>query len=218
MGAKLSWTHYLLLMPLKDINAINYYIDITNKQNLTKRQLEERIKSKEYERLPESTKNKLALNQKEEITLPETIKDPIIIYTNTEIKDINHQLLEKIIMEDLTNFLMRLGDGYSFIGEEFQIKIGNRYHYIDMLLFNYTYNSFVVLEIKTGEVTARDKGQIKEYMNYVDENIRKEGQNETYGIIMCKIYDKWIITYFKDDKITVVTFDIKNKYNIANIK
>ena len=135
-------------MPLNDINKINYYIYICYTQKLSRNALREKIKSKEYERLPEIAKNKLI--NSEQIDIKESIPDPIIIEVNSLIdkNNIKEKVLQKIILEDISNFMKQLGEGYTYVGNEYKIKIGNVYHYIDILLFNYIYNCFIVVELK----------------------------------------------------------------------
>ena len=142
----LTWSHYIQLLPLKDINKINYYIKITISQNLSKRELRERIKNKEYERLDEKTKEKLI--SKEEPKVNDLIKNPILIKNSYDYKEISEKILQKLILEDIENFLIELGEGFTFIKSEYKIKIGDRYNYIDLLLFNYIYNCFIVIELK----------------------------------------------------------------------
>ena len=159
----LSWSHYTILLSINDLNKINYYISICEKENLSKRKLQERIKNNEYERLPEDTRCKLV--KKEEIKIDDFIKNPIIIKNNHNNEDINERLLQKIILEDIESFMKELGTGYTFVGSEYKIKLDNTYNYIDLLLFNYIYNSFIVIELKVTELKKEHIGQIQIYMN-----------------------------------------------------
>ena len=134
MVRQLSWSHCLLLLPLKDIEKIYYYtLQVINKR-LTKRQLEEIIKLKEYERLPYTTKNKLIT--KDTIEVKDLVPNPIIIKNENNIEIITEKILKKLILEDIESFMKELGNSFSFIGSEYKIKIGNSYNYIDLLLFN----------------------------------------------------------------------------------
>lgn len=94
-----------------------------------------------------------------------------------------------------------LGNGFSFIDIEYKIRIGDRYNYIDLLLFNYEYNCFVVVELKITELKKKHIGQIQVYMNYIDDNLRKMNQNKTIGIIICRKENKYIIEYCSDKRI-----------------
>ena len=197
--AQLTWSHYIELLSLKDINEINYYIKITIDQNLSKRQLRERIKNKEYERLDEKTKEKLINN--EEPTVNDLIKNPILIKNTYDYKEISEKILQKLILEDMPNFLDELGTGFCFIRNEYKIKIGDRYNYIDLLLFNINYSCYVVIELKVTELKKEHIGQIETYMNYIDRNIRRIEQDKTIGIIICKKDNKFIMEYCSDDRI-----------------
>ena len=184
VSPKLSYNHYVELLSLKDIAEIKYYFKIVENKNISIRQLREKIKSKEYERLPKETKEKLISNEACELT--ELVKNPIVIKTNRDYENISEKLLQKIILEDMPSFMKELGSGYSFIDNEYKIKLGDRYNYIDLLLFNYEYNCFVVVELKVTELKKEHIGQIQIYMNYIDMNLKKFNQNKTIGIILCK--------------------------------
>ena len=129
LNAQLTFAHYRLLFSLKNNNEISYYIEQSLKRRLSVRQLRERIKSKEYERLPEETKNKLITNN--ELDVSDLIKDPIVIKKSNNYDEISEKVLQKSIMEDIPSFLKELGEGFTFIDNEYKIKIGNYYNYID---------------------------------------------------------------------------------------
>ena len=104
--------------------------------------------------------------------------------------------------------MMELGSGYSFIGSEYKIKIGNRYNYIDLLLFNYIYNSFVVIELKVTELKKEHIGQIKTYMNYIDKKIKTPTHDKTIGIIIIKKDNDYIMEYCSDERIYKTTYKV----------
>ena len=201
MPAQLTWSHYCELLSLKDINEINYYIDISIKQNLSYRKLKEKIKSKEYQRLDNNTKLKLI--NKEETVVSDFIKNPIVIRNkyNIDKESITEKILQRLILEDIPSFLKELGEGFTFVENEYKIKIGNTYNYIDILLFNYIYNCFVVIELKVTELKKEHIGQIQIYMNYVDKNIKTINQDKTIGVIICKKDNGYYIEYSSDSRI-----------------
>ena len=129
LAPQLTCSHCLLLIPINDINEINYYINQIVKFNLSKRDLGKKIKKKEYQRLPQDTKDKLIT--KEDITLPDMVKNPIIIKNKYNTNKISEKILQQLILEDLPSFLKELGNGFSFIDNEYKIKIGHNYNYID---------------------------------------------------------------------------------------
>ena len=197
---QLSWSHILAILPINNINEINYYISISIEQNLSYRQLRGKIKSKEYQRLDDKTKLKLI--NKEETVVSDFIKNPIIIRNkyNVDKEHITEKILQKLILEDIEKFLLELGTGFSFIKSEYKIKIGSTYNYIDLLLFNYTYNCFVVIELKVTELKKEHIGQIEVYMNYVDKNIKTINQDKTIGVIICKKDNGYYIEYSSDSR------------------
>ena len=199
MATKLSWSHYTELLSIKDERKLNYYINISIKNNLSKRQLREKIKTNEYERLDEKTKSKLINN--EEYYVTDFVKNPILIKNNFNYKEISEKVLKKLILENIESFMNELGNSFCFVGSEYKIKIGDRYNYIDLLLFNIEYNCYVVIELKVTELKKEHVGQIQVYMNYIDNNLKKLSQDRTIGIIICKKDNNYIIEYCSDDRI-----------------
>ncbi len=206
MSHQLSWSHYCELLPVNSIDKINYYIKITEEQNLSVRELRTKIKNNEYERLDESTKEKL--KEKEKLKVPDLVKNPIQIKNTSGNNEISEKILQKLILEDIPSFLKELGNGFSFIDSEYKIKIGDRYNYIDLLLFNYEFNCFVVAELKVTELKKEHIGQIEVYMNYIDKNIKSINQNKTIGIIICKKENNYIIEYCSDDRILAREYEL----------
>ena len=199
MSPNLSYSHYVELLPYDDLNKIRYYIKLIEGNKLSVRQLRERIKSNEYERLDDDTKNKLITNGETNVT--DFVKNPIIIRNKYNNNDISEKALQQLILEDIPSFLKELGTGFTFIENEFKIKIGDRYNYIDLLLFNYEYNCFVVIELKVTELKKEYIGQIQVYMNYIDNNLKRITNDKTIGIIICKRDNRYIIEYCSDKRI-----------------
>ena len=204
--ALLTWSHYLQLLSFKDKDKINYYIDITIKNNLSKRQLCERIKNNEYERLGDKTKQKLI--EHKETKVEDLIKNPIVIRNSFNYEIISEKMLQKLILDDIPSFLKELGNSFSFISNEYKIKMGNTYNYIDLLLYNIEFNCYVVVELKVTELKKEHIGQIEVYMNYIDKNLKTLMQNKTIGIIICKKDNRFIIEYCSDERITVRKYEL----------
>ena len=201
VSQQLSYGHYVELLPYGDINKVKYYIKITEEQNLSIRQLRSKIKSKEYERLPNDTKNKLINNEQSNVV--DFIKNPIVIRNNNNYEIFSEKALKKLILEDIESFMNELGNSFCFIGNEYKIKFNNTYNYIDLLLFNIEYNCYVVVELKVTELRKEHIGQIQVYMNYIDDNLRKTNHDKTIGIIICKQDNKYVIKYCSDDRIKI---------------
>ena len=206
MGSKLSWSHFRELLIVKNIDAIMYYIDICERNNLTRRQLQERIKSKEYDRLSSKTKNKLIT--KEQLNVNDLVPNPIIIKTNSLKEELSEYALKELLLNDLDDFLNQLGMGFTYIGNEYKIKVGNTYNYIDLLLYNIKYKCYVVVELKVTELKKEHIGQIEVYMNYIDQNIKKISQDKTIGIIICRENNEYVIKYCSDNRITSREYEI----------
>lgn len=205
LSAKLSWSHYCEILWFDD-NKFQYYVKKTELNNLSIRQLRKRIKSNEYERLPESTKNKIINQDKSNVV--DFVKNPIIIKNNSKYDIFSEKVLQKLILEDIENFLDELGNGFTFIKSEYPIKIGDRYNYIDLLLYNIKYKCYVVIELKVTEIKKEHTGQIMIYMNYIDENIKTIEENNTVGIIICKQDNEYVIKYCSDERIIAREYEL----------
>ena len=203
---QLNWSHCLLLIPLKDINKINYYINQISIKNLSKRQLRDAIKNKEYDRLDDNTKLKL-INH-EEPKVEDLIKNPIIIKNNSNYEIVSEKVLQKLILEDIESFMKELGNSFCFIGSEYKIKLGDTYNYIDVLLFNIEFDCYVVVELKITELKKEHIGQIEVYMNYIDKHLKKISHDKTIGLIICKKDNEYIIEYSSDKRIIAKEYEL----------
>ena len=199
MLTQLSWSHYLLLISLNDYNEIIYYIRVAKDNNLSQRQLQERIKNNEYKRLLIETRSKITNSKL--LNIKDLVPNPILIKNKNNIDIINEKVLHQLILENIESFMKELGNGFCFIGSEYKIKIGDNFHKIDLLLFNIKYNSYVVVELKVCELRKEHIGQIEVYMNYIDKNIKKISQDKTIGIIICRKNNKYVIEYCSDNRI-----------------
>ena len=197
----ISWTCITKLLKLDDINAIFYYVKCIGKMNLITRELDLKLKSKEYERLDSKIKEKLV--KQEEVSVRDKIPDPIVLEGLEYKERLTEKMVQKWIDENPTLFCKSLGEGYSYIESQYKIKIGSNYNYIDILLFNYISNSFVAVEIKVTELKKEHIGQIETYMNYVDVNLKKDFHNKTTGILLVRENNKWLIKYINNDGILV---------------
>ena len=145
---------------------------------------------------------------KEDTSLVDLIKNPILIKNSINKKIISEKTLQKIILEDIPAFLDELGEGFTFVKNEYKIKIGNNYNYIDLLLYNIKFNCYVVVELKVTELKKEHIGQIEVYMNYIDKKLRTVTQDKTIGIIICKKDNKFIMEYCSDKRILAKEYQI----------
>ena len=213
LAHQLTWEHLRLLLPLKDVNKINYYISIIRRDNLSKRALAERIKINEYDRLSDGAKESL-LN-KEEFSLIQSVLNPIVLTPNKSYEIYTEKVLQEIIYENLDSFMKQLGGGYFYVGREYKLNIGDKKNYIDYLFYNVVDSRYCVVEIKAREYKKSDYGQIKTYMNYIDEHLKTITQNSTIGIIITKSVNKFEAHYVKDNQVTIVEFKINKTVQIS---
>ena len=206
LSAQLSWSHYCELLSLDSIEEIMYYIKITEINNLSVRQLRDKIRNNEFERLPIETKNKIKNNEHSKVI--DFIKSPILIKNSKHYETISEKILQKLILEDIESFMKELGNSFSFIGSEYKIKLGDTYNYIDLLLYNIEFNCYVVVELKVTELKKEHIGQIEVYMNYIDNNLKKINQDKTIGIIICRKDNKYVIEYCSDKRIIAREYEI----------
>ncbi len=206
VSTKLSWSHYSEVLSIKDEEKLMYYINACISKNLSKMELREKIKSKEYERLPDETKNKIIKEEKLEVK--DLVPNPILIKNKNNIEIITEKVLHNLILEDIEDFMRELGNNFSFIGSEYKIKIGDTYHKIDLLLFNIKYNAYVVVELKVSEFKVEYISQVQKYMNYIDKNIKEISNNSTIGILICKRENKYVIEYCSDERIVVREYEL----------
>ena len=202
LSHQLTIGHYIELLKLKSIKEINYYIYLIENQRISIRELRERIKSNEYERI----------GYKGELKEPKIntfIKNPIMIKVKDKNERLSEYALHSSILENMDDFLNELGVGFLYAGSEVKIKIGDRYNYIDFLLFNVKYNCYVVIELKVTEMKAEYIGQITKYINFVDKNIKELFNDKTVGVIICKKENKYVLEYCSDNRIFTTTYKAK---------
>lgn len=209
MGHQLSWTHVKTILPIKEDNKRNYYINLCIERNLSKRELINEIKNNAYERLLKKPEIIEVLpNKKEKYDIREKIRNPIVIKLDEKDKILKEKDLQLKILAQLKNFFTELGEGYAFIGNEYKISFENRNYFIDLLLFNYKLNSFIVVELKLRNLRREDKAQIEFYMKLINETIKEDFHNKTIGIIVSKEQDDFIVSFISDENIIPITYEL----------
>ena len=212
LSSTLSWTHYRYLLPIKNENERNYYINQVILNNLSVRELRDLIKSKAYDRLSYADKKSIKLidsNNSTLLTIEDMIKDPILIKIDKHIDKLNEKALHKYIIEMLEDKFLELGVGFALVAHEYKIKINNHTFRIDLLFYNIKLNSYIVVELKTREFKPQDIGQLELYVNYIDKNI-KENHNKTIGLLIVKKKDKYVIEYTTNKDIFITTYKLKD--------
>ncbi len=215
--AKLSWTNIVKILPIKNENERNYYINQVILNNLSSRELINEIKSKAFDRLSYADKNNIKLideNNKSNLpmTIKDIIKDPIILETDMDLSNIKEENIHDILIKLANIRYLNLGVGYALIGHEYRIIKNGTIHYIDLLYFNYLFNCFVVIEVKRHPATAQDIGQIELYVNLVDNTLKRDNHDKTVGIILVPKKNDFIVDYCTSkENIFLTTFKIINK-------
>lgn len=197
----LSWSHYLLLMKIGDVNERSFYTIEAYNESWSVRELQRQYDSALYERLVLSRNKKRVkeLSKKGHVTAApaDIIKDPYVL----EFLDLKEQEvytegdLETAIISKLKDFLKELGKGFLFVDRQKRIRIDNEDYYVDLVFYHRPLRCFVLIELKIGSLKHQDLGQLQMYVNYYDEEIKSKDENKTIGIILCKSKKENIIRY-----------------------
>lgn len=168
--------------------------------------MQDRIKKHEYDRLSNETKVKLI--ESKELMVNDLVPNPIIIKSNVLKEEISEYALKQDILNNIDDFLRQLGTGFTYVGNEYKIKLIDRYNYIDLLLYNIKYKCYVVVELKVTELKKEHTGQIMTYMNYIDKNIKTTDENDTVGIIICRKDNRYVIEFCSDERIIAREYEL----------
>ncbi|CDA80588.1 probable cytoplasmic protein [Clostridium sp. CAG:594] len=208
----LTWSHWRYLLPLKNENERNYYINRCIQNNLSVRGLINEIKTKSFDRLSYADKKhiKLITDKETSLDIKDMIHDPILINIDDNEK-ISEKVLKKYILKELEHFFLELGTGFTFVGSEYKLSYDNKNYYVDLLLFNTELNRYIVCELKLGEIKPRDVTQTKVYMMLTDKFLKRRFHNETIGIIITRKNGKLALEYVSDPNIFVTTYRLSNK-------
>ena len=200
---------YRYILSIKNENERNYYINLVILNNLSVRELQREIKNKSFDRLSYADKEHIEIisdTSNTSLSIKDMIKGPIILKTNKNMDKIDELAIHKYIISLLEDKFLELGTGFTLAGHEYKIHIDNKTYKIDLLFFNYKLNAFVVVEVKTRKIKHTDIGQLKFYVNYVEDNIKDINHNKTIGLLIVKENDKYIIKYTTSDDILVTTY------------
>jgi predicted nuclease of restriction endonuclease-like (RecB) superfamily len=197
---ELTWTHYRSIMRVENPDARHYYITEAANQNWGTRQLDRNINTFYYERLLSSQKHTLRSHhqQKETTTTAhELIKDPYVLefLGINRPEEFSENDLESAIISNLQGFLLELGKGFSFVGRQYHMKTDSKSYYIDLVFYNFILKCFVLIDLKLGELTHQDIGQMDMYVRMFEDLHKTEGDNSTIGIILCAEKDQALVKY-----------------------
>ena len=188
----LSWSHYLILMRIENINTRNFYEIEAFENNWSLRELKRQVNSSLYERLVLSKDKEkvkeLAVKGQIIEKAQDVIKDPYILefLGLDEKSDYSENKLETEIINKLEMFLLELGKGFTFVGRQVRFTFDERHFRVDLVFYNRLLKCFVLIDLKIGEVTHQDLGQMQMYVNYYDRYVKLPDENDTIGIIICK--------------------------------
>lgn len=210
LSQQLTWTHYRYILPIKNTNERNYYINQVILNNLSVRDLRCEIKNKSFDRLSYKDKTNIEIiTESDKLTIEDMLKDPIILKSDIETKELNEAIIHKYVISLLENKFLELGTGFALVGHEYKIIIDNKTYHIDLLFYNYLLNAFVVIEVKTRSLKPQDIGQLEFYVGYVENNIKKNYHQKTIGVLIVKKNNKYIIEYTTNSDIYVATYLLK---------
>ncbi|OOG78244.1 YhcG family protein [Algoriphagus sp. A40] len=201
VSARLSWSHYILLLSIGDEVARKFYENQTIHENWSIRELDRQINSSLFERLALSRDKKgvLQLSEKGNISNDpaEAIKDPYVLdfLKIPQSKRVTEKVLEQKIIENLQHFLLELGKGFAFVARQFKISIANKHFYIDLVFYHRILKCFVLIDLKIKSVQHSDIGQMNLYLNYFKKEENVSGDNEPIGIILSAEKDEIFVEY-----------------------
>jgi predicted nuclease of restriction endonuclease-like (RecB) superfamily len=198
---QLAWTHYRLIMKVQNNQARDFYIDECIKSNWSTRQLERQIHTHFYERLL-SSQDKEAVAAEIQKTAPaldpkDFIRNPVVL----EFLDIKPSAnlyekdLETAVINHLQEFLLEMGRGFSFVARQKRFSFDGRDFYIDLVFYHYILKCFVIIDLKMGDLTHQDLGQMQMYVNYYSREMMNEGDNPPIGLILCADKSEAIVRY-----------------------
>ncbi|SFU88577.1 PDDEXK nuclease domain-containing protein [Butyrivibrio sp. M55] len=198
---ELSWTHYRSLMRVEDEEARAFYLDEAVKCGWSSRQLDRQINSFYYQRILASKDKKSVSEEINELEpKPEyerIIKDPYVLeFLDLPANEHFYESeLEQALIDHLQKFLLELGRGYSFVARQKHFNVEGRHFYIDLVFYNYILKCFVLIDLKIGDLTHQDLGQMQMYVNYYTRNMMNEGDNPPIGIVLCADKSDTLVEY-----------------------
>ncbi len=197
LAGQIPWGHNrLILNKIKDVEEAFFYTRNTIENGWSRNILELQIESKLFERQGKAVTNfQQTLPKPQSDLAKQTLKDPYVFDFLTLEKGVQELQIEKQLVSHVTKFLLELGKGFAFIGRQYELKIGNKSRYLDLLFYHIRLRCFVVIELKGGEFEPEFAGKMNYYLSAVDDLLKDESDNPTIGILLCKSKDKIDVEY-----------------------
>lgn len=199
---QLSWTHYRLLLKVENDRARQFYMQESIECNWSTRSLERQINNLYYDRMLMSKNTEVvkseALEKTNQQEPQDIIKDPYVLEflglkDNTDFRESE---LEQAIIDKLQDFLLELGKGFAFVGRQYRLTTETGKHfYADLVFYNFLLKCFLIIDLKTTELSHQDIGQMDMYVRYFEDKIRQENDNPTIGLILCTKKDNTVVKY-----------------------
>jgi predicted nuclease of restriction endonuclease-like (RecB) superfamily len=195
LGRELSWTHHKLIMPCKTAQEREFYLRLSLKERLSKRELERQINSSYYERVMLGNAKLSAVSS----VLPQDISD---VFKDTYVLELLHlpeqhheKDLQKAIAQNITKFLLEFGRDFAFMGEEYPLQVGNQDFAVDLAFYHRKLRCLVAIELKIERFKPEHLGQLNFYLEALDRDIKTEYENPSIGILLCKGKDDTVVEY-----------------------
>ncbi|MCL2549429.1 MAG: PDDEXK nuclease domain-containing protein [Methanimicrococcus sp.] len=201
LSPELSWTHYRLVLRVTETKARNFYMDECIKSNWSTRQLERQINTHFYERLLSSQDKEAVAAEIQKTESPpdpkDFIRNPVVLefLGVTPSSNLYEKDLETAVINHLQEFLLEMGRGFSFIARQKRISFDGKDFYIDLVFYHYILKCFVLIDLKMGDLTHQDLGQIQMYVNYYTREMMNEGDNPPIGVILCTDKNEAVVRY-----------------------
>lgn len=203
VSAQIPWSHNIaILNKVNDLDERIWYIKKTVENGWSHAVLVHQIESKLYERqaLAEKVSNfEARLMAPHSELAVQTMKDPYIFDFIPFKEQMVERAIEEALVKDITKLLLELGTGFAFLGHQYQLNVGGDDFYIDLLFYNLNLRSYVVIELKTGEFKPEYAGQLNFYLSAVDGTLKKDGDNPSIGLLLCKSKNNLVAEYALKD-------------------
>ena len=210
LRSELSWSHYRFIMRVENEQARQFYLDECAKSNWSTRQLERQINSFFYERILSSKEKEPVrreiLSLEKSLQAEDVIRDPYVLeFLGLEqVPSLFEKDLEQALIDHLQKFLLELGRGFSFVARQKRITFDGRHFFIDLVFYNYILKCFVLIDLKIGDLTHQDLGQMQMYVNYYTREMKNEGDNPPIGIVLCADKSESIVRYMLSEENTQI--------------